>query len=60
MHVPHSLAWTEIYFMLATLFRPDGPAMELYETVESDAAQHHDYILPFPVSTSKGIRVMVK
>jgi hypothetical protein len=46
--------------VLAALFRPDGPALELFETDESDATHVHDFMLPLPKLNSKGMRVIVR
>lgn len=45
--------------VLSVLFRPEGPAMELFETDESDVIQAHDFILPLPKLDTKGVRIIV-
>lgn len=54
-----SLAIAEINLVLACLFRPSGPVLELFETDESDVIQAHDFLLPLPRLDTKGIRVMI-
>ena len=54
-----SLALAEISLALAVLHRPGGPILELFETDESDVIHVHDFILPLPKLSSKGIRVLV-
>lgn len=44
---------------LAMLFRPDGPKFELFETDESDIRHIHDYMIPLPKLTTKGVRALV-
>lgn len=56
----HSLASAEINLLLAVLFRPNGPFLELFETDETDVIQAHDFLLPVPKLDTKGIRVIVK
>lgn len=55
-----SLGQAEMYLALSTLFRPDGPKLELFETDESDVTRAHDFIISLPKIESKGIRVMVR
>ena len=52
------LAYAEVTLMLAALFRPGAPKMELFETDESDVVAAHDFIVPLPRLDSKGIRVI--
>ena len=59
MHV-FSLALAELSFILAVLYRPSGPKLELFETDESDVIHVHDFIIPAPKLSSKGIRVLVR
>lgn len=54
-----SLAYAELYIMLGILFRPGGPEMKLFQTDESDIIQAHDFLIPLPKLTSKGLRVTV-
>lgn len=55
-----SLAYAELYLVLAVLFRPGGAQFELFETDESDVVQVHDFLLPLPRLDSKGMRVTIK
>jgi cytochrome P450 len=54
------LAWAEVTLMLAALFRPSGPRMELFETKEEDVIAAHDYIVPLPRLDSRGVRVIFR
>lgn len=45
--------------MLAVIFRPKGPKLELFDTDESDVKMIHDFLLPLPKLDSQGIRVLV-
>ena len=45
---------------LAVLFRPNGPTFELFETDESDIALIHDFLLPLPKLSTKGVRILVR
>ncbi|KAG8531742.1 uncharacterized protein KY384_003374 [Bacidia gigantensis] len=54
------LATAELYIVLACIFRPGGPKLELFETDETDVKLVHDFMLPLPKLDSKGLRVMVK
>ncbi len=56
----HSLACAEISLALAMLFRPGGPKFELFETDESDIRHIHDYMIPLPKLSSKGVRALVR
>jgi hypothetical protein len=55
----HSLAYLELNMTIAVIFRPGGPRLELFETDESDIVQEHDYLIPLPKFSSKGLRVKV-
>ncbi|KAF7586836.1 hypothetical protein BBP40_008244 [Aspergillus hancockii] len=55
-----NLAMAELSLSLAVLHRPNGPKLELYETDETDVIQAHDFLIPVPKITSKGIRVLVQ
>ena len=55
----YSLAYAELNFVLGVLFRPEGPAMDLFETDESDVVQAHDFLIPLPKLDTKGVRVIV-
>ncbi|OTA61601.1 cytochrome P450 [Hypoxylon sp. EC38] len=54
-----NLAWAEMYITTAILFRPNGPKLRLYETQESDIEIVRDYIMGFPKSGARGVRVVV-
>jgi hypothetical protein len=54
-----SLAYAEMNHLLAALFRENGPKLELYKTDESDATPVHDFVVPLPKVSSKGIRVIL-
>lgn len=51
---------SEMSLILAVLYRPNGPEFELYETDESDVIQAHDFLIPLPKITTKGVRVLVR
>ena len=55
----YSLAYAELNFVLGVLFRPEGPAIDLFETDESDVVQAHDFLIPLPKLDTKGVRVIV-
>ena len=55
-----SLSMAEISLVLAVLFRPNGPGLELFETDESDVKHVHDFVVPLPKLESLGVRVMVR
>ncbi|KAI0205605.1 cytochrome P450 [Astrocystis sublimbata] len=54
-----NLAMAEMSLALAVLFRPGGPQMELFETDESDVKHGHDFHLPLPKLSTKGVRIMI-
>lgn len=54
------MAYGELNVLMAVMFRPGGPNLQLYETNESDITQAHDYLIPLPNLKSKGFRVIVK
>ncbi|KAI9795739.1 MAG: hypothetical protein M1833_006832 [Piccolia ochrophora] len=54
-----NLATAELYLGLASIFRPDGPCMELFETDRSDIDAQHDLFNPHPKLGTKGIQVLV-
>ena len=56
----NSLAQAEIALVLAVLFRPGGPQLELFETDESDIVHVHDFLVPLPKLNSKGMRILVR
>jgi hypothetical protein len=47
----------EMHLLLATVFRPGGPRLELFETDESNVKPIHDFLLPLPRLDTKGVRV---
>ncbi|KAK8121315.1 hypothetical protein PG999_005435 [Apiospora kogelbergensis] len=55
-----NLAMAEISLVLAVLFRPRGCKLELFETDESDVKMAHDFLLPLPKLSSRGLRVLVR
>lgn len=60
LHPSNSLAAAELTIVLAVLFRPDGPTLELFETDESDIAHVHDFMIPLPKLSTKGVRVLIR
>ncbi|RDW72538.1 uncharacterized protein DSM5745_07710 [Aspergillus mulundensis] len=49
LHNPaYSLAYAEMYWALAVLFRPGAPRLELFETDASDVTMVLDFVLPSP------------
>ncbi|KAI3321134.1 cytochrome P450 [Xylariaceae sp. AK1471] len=55
-----NLAMAEISLVLAVLFRPNGPRLELFETDETDVRVAHDLGLPLPKLNTKGVRALVR
>ncbi|KAK3337578.1 cytochrome P450 [Cercophora scortea] len=55
-----NLAMAEMSLILAVLFRPNGPEFELFETDESDVKQAHDFLIPLPKITTKGVRALIR
>lgn len=53
------LAVAEINILLAVLFRPEGPKLELFETDESDVTPVHDFLVSIPKLDTKGVRVII-
>lgn len=53
------LASAELYLTIAILFRPNGPAFELFDTDESDVRVKHDFFIGVPKMDTKGVRVRV-
>lgn len=49
----------EMMLVLAVLYRPNGPKLELYETDETDVIQEHDFLIPLPKITTKGLRALI-
>ncbi|TRX88990.1 hypothetical protein FHL15_010112 [Xylaria flabelliformis] len=54
-----NLALAEISLVLAVLFRPNGPKLELFETDESDVRVAHDFGVPLPKLDTKGVRALI-
>ena len=54
-----SLALAELSLTIAVLYRISGPKFELFETDESDVIQAHDFMIPLPKISTKGIRVLI-
>jgi hypothetical protein len=57
--VGYSLAMAEMSLVLAMLFRPGAPNLALFETEESDVKHVHDFVIPLPNLSTKGVRVMI-
>ncbi|KAK4064679.1 hypothetical protein Trihar35433_8196 [Trichoderma harzianum] len=55
-----SLAMAEMSLILAVLYRSNGPKLELYETDESDVKQAHDFLIPLPKLSTKGVRALIR
>ncbi|KAL4933790.1 cytochrome P450 [Aspergillus undulatus] len=53
-----NLAYCELNFILAAMFRPGAAPFELYGTDESDVRPVHDLIVPMPRLDSLGVRVV--
>ncbi|KAL5044714.1 hypothetical protein BDW71DRAFT_185678 [Aspergillus fruticulosus] len=54
-----NLAYAEMYWALAVLFRPDAPKLELFETEEKDVEHVVDFTIALPRLDSQGTRVTV-
>ena len=54
-----SLAYAEMNWAMAVIFRPSAAELSLFETDESDIAQAVDFLMPLPKLDSRGTRVMV-
>lgn len=54
-----SLAYCNMYVVLAALTLRVFPRMELYETDVDDVRYDHDLVAPAPKSGSKGVRVIM-
>ncbi|KAI0503427.1 cytochrome P450 [Xylaria bambusicola] len=54
-----NLAMAEVSLILAVLFRPNGPKLELFETDETDVRVAHDFGVPLPKLDTKGVRATV-
>lgn len=55
-----NLAMAEMSLILAVLYRSNGPKLELYETDESDVKQAHDFLIPLPKLSTKGVRALIR
>lgn len=55
----NSLVMAGMSLIIAVLFRPGAPALALFETDESDVKLAHDFIIPLPKTSTKGVRVLV-
>lgn len=60
LNASYSLAYCEINFVIATLFRPNGPEFEMVDTTEADVKPVHDMIVPLPQIGTKGVRLIFK
>lgn len=49
----------EMSLVIAVLFRLGAPALRLFETDESDVKHVHDFIIPLPKISTKGVRVVI-
>ncbi|POR34245.1 Uncharacterized protein TPAR_05573 [Tolypocladium paradoxum] len=58
--VGKNLAMAEMSLILAVLYRPNGPRLELFETDESDVKMVHDMVMPLPKLGTKGVRAVVR
>ncbi|KAI0187257.1 putative cytochrome P450 [Astrocystis sublimbata] len=56
----YNLALAELNWVLAVLFRPNGPKLSLYETEASDVTPARDFLSPLPRAGSRGCRVIVE
>lgn len=50
----------ELSLVLAVLYRQGGPGLQLYETDETDVKHVHDFVIPLPKLSTKGVRVLVR
>jgi hypothetical protein len=48
----------EMSLILAVLFRKAGSRLEVFETDESDVTLVHDFLIPLPRLSSKGVRAI--
>ncbi|KAK7935352.1 hypothetical protein PG985_000847 [Apiospora marii] len=55
-----NLAMAEMSLILAVLYRPNGPRLELFETDESDVKQAHDFLIPLPKLSTNGVRALIR
>ncbi|KAL4749035.1 hypothetical protein BDW72DRAFT_195277 [Aspergillus terricola var. indicus] len=54
-----NLAYAEMYWVLAVMFRPNAPKLELFETEEKDVEHVVDFMFALPRLGSEGTRVTV-
>ncbi|KAL2845943.1 putative cytochrome P450 [Aspergillus pseudoustus] len=54
-----NLAYAELYWAVAVLFRPGAPDFELFETRDEDVSVAVDFFVPMPRTDSRGLRIMV-
>lgn len=54
-----SLALAELHWILAVLFRPGAPKVELFETTEADVVPVRDFVGGVPDFGTNGVRVKV-
>ncbi|PWY68620.1 putative cytochrome P450 [Aspergillus heteromorphus CBS 117.55] len=59
MCIGMNLALAEMYWVLAVIFRPGAPRLELFETTEADVVPVRDYVGGIPEFGTKGLRVKV-
>lgn len=50
----------EMSLIPAVLCRVGGPEFELYETDESDVRHIHDFLIPLPKVSTKGVRALIR
>ena len=53
----NSLAYCELNYIIATMFRPGAVEFDLFETGELDVKPAHDMVVPLPSLESKGFKV---
>ena len=56
--IHNSLAYAELYLTFAAVFGQFE--LELYQTTRKDVELQHDYFVPKPDASSKGVRILVK
>ncbi|KAJ6151116.1 Cytochrome P450 [Penicillium chermesinum] len=54
-----NIAWMQMYFAISQVYQPGGPAIELFESDESDIRLAHGYVFPQPRLDSPGVRIYV-
>ncbi|EMD96233.1 hypothetical protein COCC4DRAFT_19072 [Bipolaris maydis ATCC 48331] len=52
-----NLAYCELNYIIATMFRPGAVDFDLFETTELDVKPTHDMVVPLPSLKSKGFKV---